>query len=1113
MSTPPRPDSADSPVTCPRCEFTFVPRDGAAGPGTPPATPPPPAGADHGTVTVLPAEAAPATPTPPTPTNLPAGVGRFEVRAFLGEGSFGRVYEAYDPSLKRLVALKVAKPEQVVSKRRVERFLREARAAANLLHPNVVAVFDSGQDGAQHYIATALVQGRPLAAVLEGLPEGTHLPLRQAVQLVRKLAEALAYAHRSGVVHRDVKPGNVMLRHDGEPLLMDFGLAARADEQDKLTVAGQFMGTPQYTAPEQWAGKAEAASDQYSLGCLLFELLAGRPPFAGSSGEHYLLLHTQTAAPSPRKYRPGLPRDLETISLKCLEKEPGRRYADCQALADDLRRWLDGEPVTARPPGPAERLAKWARRNPALAALVGVCALAGVALAAVTVVAVGQREAAVKALASAEQEQKARALAQVSALQTAAAAAVPAILEDLEASRDEVLPRLRELYAEEGDRARRMRLALALLPVEPGRFRDELAAWMLEVPDPAELLVIRNALMPHAGELRAGLWEQLGRPGTAPGRRLRLLAALAAFDPQAPAWREAAAGALPPWLADNPLYLGTWTEALRPARESLLGPLAEVFRGERLPQHRAVVAGVLADYLADQPDRLAERLLEAEPEQFEALFEPLRRRHRPRAIERFTREVRRAAPPGAKAAAREALARGQANAGLALLKLGEAGPAWPLLRHGAYPEARSRLIALMGPGGVEVTALAERLLAEKDTSTRRALILALGELTAEQVPADLRRRLGDRLVGWYRDDPDPGVHGAIDWLLRHGKEGPADRPLSWGRRKELEAIDAGLAGRCRARRLASLAGAAGLAAGGGLPPAGPLLARVPDSAGPRAWYVNGEGQTLVVVDGREPFLMGSPADEEGRFDLEKQHWRRVGRRFAIGARPVTVAEFGRFHKAHPEVRHNYTKQYSPQPDCPIIAVAWYEAAAYCRWLSEQEGVPEQEMVYPPVRRVLESAREDRPVPLQLPAGHLGRVGYRLPTEAECELACRAGAPTSRYYGTSVDLLPRYAWFHGNSKDRTWPVGQKRPNDMGLFDMHGNVWSWCQESLWPYPPGTREAPAVDEEYKRGITSTLLRALRGGSFLSLAPSVRSAYRFGFRPALRNPFVGLRVCRTYH
>jgi tRNA A-37 threonylcarbamoyl transferase component Bud32/tetratricopeptide (TPR) repeat protein len=376
-------------ITCPRCRLNFLLGDRAtqgdaqaeeSGPGT---------------ATILPEERA---PRPATPTGLPSRIGRFEIRRYLGEGVFGLVYLAHDTLLKRDVALKVAKPEQLSGQRRVERFQREARAAANLQHPHIVAIFDSGQDGGHHFIASAYIAGRSLHAILEERPEGKTLERRQAVQIVRQLAEALGYAHKQGVVHRDVKPGNVMLREDGEALLMDFGVAARLDETEKLTVAGQFMGTPEYAAPEQWRGAARAASDQYSLGCLLFELLTGERPFAGSSSEHYLMLHTTQPAPSPRKYRPDLPRDLETIVLKCLEKEPERRYGDCQALADDLRRYLEGEPVKARPVGRLERAWRWGRRNPAvasmLAALIVVMAGSLAALSALYVNAERQRQMA-----------------------------------------------------------------------------------------------------------------------------------------------------------------------------------------------------------------------------------------------------------------------------------------------------------------------------------------------------------------------------------------------------------------------------------------------------------------------------------------------------------------------------------------------------------------------------------------------------------------------------------------------------------------------------------------------------------------------------------------------
>jgi formylglycine-generating enzyme required for sulfatase activity len=235
----------------------------------------------------------------------------------------------------------------------------------------------------------------------------------------------------------------------------------------------------------------------------------------------------------------------------------------------------------------------------------------------------------------------------------------------------------------------------------------------------------------------------------------------------------------------------------------------------------------------------------------------------------------------------------------------------------------------------------------------------------------------------------------------------------------------------------------------------------------------------------------------------------IGRRYAIATKPVTVAQWQRFRKAHPEVSHAYMKQYSPEEDCPISAVTWYEAAQYCRWLSEQEGIPEHEMVYPAVV-VIEKSKDGK-TPLRLPPDYLKRKGYRLPTEAEWEYACRAGTRTRLYFGSSLDLLPRYCWYLQNAQDQTWPVGQKRPNDLGLFDMHGNVWSWCQESAGRYPPGTFEAPARDEADKREITDQLTRVLRGNSFSSRAAIVRTAVRLSINPGNRNKSLGFRVAQT--
>jgi serine/threonine protein kinase/formylglycine-generating enzyme required for sulfatase activity len=668
-----------------------------------------------------------------------------------------------------------------------------------------------------------------------------------------------------------------------------------------------------------------------------------------------------------------------------------------------------------------------------------------------------------------------RARALVNTLLAAKTVGVPEVVRDLEPYRRWADPLLRERLNQEdlGD-DKRQHIALALLPVDPGQ-REYLAERLLDA-DPLAVPVLRDALEPHHEELRERLWAAARQPS--PGkvaRRLRAAAALAAYDPDDGRWegvREAVAGDL---VAVPAVHLADWMQALSPVRDRLLPPLAALFRdrGEARTAERSLATSLLADYAKDEPRTLAALIVEADDRQFATLL-PVLQPHRHEVIKLLAPALDRQAGLQASEAAREALARRQAGAGLALARLGEAERVWPLLKHTPYPEVRSRLILRLGPGGVEVTTLVERLEKEKDVSIRRALILALGEYRSEQIAVGLRQHLVALLLNWYRDDPDAGIHGAIDWLLRHGQEGEEKRSLDWGQAKELEKID------------------------------GTLRRRDPD--GKHGWYVNGQAQTLAVIDSRQPFLMGSPDNETGRHSDEKQHWRWIGRRYTIGTKPVSVAQFERFLKAqHPEIKHTDTKQYIAGPDGPIVAVNWYEAAQYCRWLSEQEGVPEDEKCYPPVEQIREGMR--------LPPDYLRRTGYRLPTEAEWEFACRAGATTSRYYGSSLELLPRYAWYLGNSQDRAWPwpVGQKRPNDLGLFDMHGSIASWCQESYRPYSAGTLERPARDEEDRSEIIDRWGRVMAGAAWDIRASYVRSARRNHYRPTNHFDVVGLRVART--
>jgi formylglycine-generating enzyme required for sulfatase activity len=284
----------------------------------------------------------------------------------------------------------------------------------------------------------------------------------------------------------------------------------------------------------------------------------------------------------------------------------------------------------------------------------------------------------------------------------------------------------------------------------------------------------------------------------------------------------------------------------------------------------------------------------------------------------------------------------------------------------------------------------------------------------------------------------------------------------------------------------------------------------PITSGPVAkWYVNGQGQTMVVIPGPVKFRMGSPRSEAGRErgpegNIEIQHEKRISRTFAIAAHEVTVEQYRQFRKDH-----EYNKHYSPTPDCPINLVTWYDAAAYCNWLSEQEGIPQEQWCYEPKKgkAMRDWSEEAYGEGMKLRANYLSLEGYRLPTEAEWEYACRAGSLTSRYYGETEELLGRYAWYTRVSKDR-WmlPTGSLKPNDLGLFDMLGNALEWCGERVIYYSPGD------DKEDIREIEIKQSRAMRGCSFMDQPVGVRSADRDGSLPANRDGNIGFRPARTF-
>jgi formylglycine-generating enzyme required for sulfatase activity len=432
---------------------------------------------------------------------------------------------------------------------------------------------------------------------------------------------------------------------------------------------------------------------------------------------------------------------------------------------------------------------------------------------------------------------------------------------------------------------------------------------------------------------------------------------------------------------------------------------------------------------------------------------------------------------------KDRLAERQARAAIALLRLGRGAEVLPLLRHGADPRLRSFIINWLRPLGADSRALADEFvrvpataqgqpsmdaaLFHPETSLRRALIMALGTYGIEELSPAEREPLIARLLELYREDPDAGIHGAAEWALRR----------CWQQEK-IGTVDA-------------------------------ELSRLKDDRG-RRWSVNGQGQTFVLVDGPVEFRMGSPASETERIAANETPRRvLIPRRFAIAAREVTIEQFRRFAKAHPALDHsqNWLNRFSPDQGGPWIGLDWYAAATYCNWLSEQEGIPRDQWCYLP--------NESRAFAdgMTIPADVLRRTGYRLPTSAEWEYACRAGTVTSRYYGHSLDLLAAYARYQANSTDRAWKCGGLLPNDLGLFDMLGNVYEWCQDGPGAPRPEQKGVYSDIITFPECVRDKNARLLRGGTRGSPPFGVRSAVGYGEAPSSQDlPHVGFRPARTW-
>ena len=655
-------------------------------------------------------------------------------------------------------------------------------------------------------------------------------------------------------------------------------------------------------------------------------------------------------------------------------------------------------------------------------------------------------------------------------------------------------PELRKISAEASeDSKEKLHASLALLAVEPGQ--SEYVYHRLLHSDPNELPVIRKALGGFQAELVPRLWAVLENTQASPDQRFCAACALAGYVPgeNERRWLSASGFIIDRLLESvikNPSDYAPLLETLRPIRKRLLASLSTTFQDKQRPETaRSFATNILADYASDQPAVLADLLMDAGPKAFSAFF-PIAQRRQADTVPLFQAEMgkkaiydlndppRHASSTGLEAA-KDRLAERQARAAVALVRLGRADEVWTFLRHSADPRLRSFMINWLNPLGADPNLIAAELdrldsrasglrrpdtrkmdaiVFHPETSMRRALILALGTYGAQTHFTAGREPMITRLLGLYKNDPDAGIHGAAEWSLRQ-----------WNEQVKLEAADTELI---------------------------KLKER-----GDRRWLVNSQGQTFTLIDGPVEFDMGSPPFEPDRNTVnELLHRRIIPRRFAIAAKEVTVAEYQKFVKENPGVDHAVSDKYSPDPKGPMNVVSWYHAVAYCNWLSRKERLSE---CYEP------NAQGQYAEGMKIRAESLGRTGYRLPTDAEWEYACRAGALTSRYFGLNVDLLGKYAWYLDNSQDHAWPCGSLLPNDLGLFDMLGNMYEWCHDGSRLYRPD-RAGIIVDDMSTQDDLNA--RWLRGAAFYHQPADLRSALRGGNRPTHRNTDNGFRLARTY-
>ena len=1051
---------------------------------------------------------------------IPEFIGRYEIIRLLGEGTFGKVYQARDPQLDRIVAVKVAK--SISGPTQVKRFLREARAAAKLRHPNIIPVYEYGRIDGENIIVYEFVEGETLKSYLR---RQKNIPLSESVEIVRGIADGLDYAHEQGIIHRDMKPDNVLLDPRGRPHIADFGCARSIDDKTSLTIDGSILGTPIYMSPEQAGGKSNLAdrrTDIWSLGVMLYEMASGKKPFDGQLSD--LLFWICNKDPIPiRKIRPDIPLDIETICSKCLTREIDKRFATAKLLADELGRFQRGEPIHSRRITLVNRTWMWAKRNQTVASLMAVVAIT---LLVGTVV---SSTFAIQAF----REKRIRAFAQMDAITTSESNALPGIYESLVPFRATILPRLKQRRDESQPNSESQhRLQMAILKLElDSHVKQQIADEMVDdllVADPGVFYVTREILEFRKNELKEVLWNSAIdlSESSSSGQRFRAAAALALYDHDSPRWNEIAPDVAKYLTSINEIEMSLWLPSLQPIRTALQPTLKAAYLDRESDSDATPrrAAAILSRLFINDVEFLVGLIPDATPQQIPYLIESLKL-NRAESVTRIRevqeRETLLNSPTTTSAVMKS-------NLVTSLIQLNDQTQ-WNRFSSKEDMSVVTELVERIGPASTPFDLMSAQInnwrVLEADVLS--GVLLALGQYRQNQILDEQKNKLQPLLLSIFSEHPDARVHSCSRWLWQKWE---FNNDI-WKREFKLR----------RAH---------------------------PDPD--KNWHVDLAGNTFALFGPVSHFEMGLNDQLASGSELlvssifdEPRHTKVIPRRFGICIHEVTIKQFeefeddlvNRYRFQLANVDNQIESSLSPEDsrqvppptesektpleilqvkrkriqswvkaiergqlrradidtNSPVGNVDFFKAVGYCRWLSEQQGTECGLPKLDELQRFYDQRRDFR-----ITQNHLERLGYRLPTAAEWEFSCRGQSETLFPFGRSVARAGHYAWFATNSNAIIHPVGQLKPGNTGLFDVLGNVNEWCLdwylEKLPKIPGGEQPGTYVDAGPEYDEHRSLFREHRGGSFKHEVLDVRSTKRFSMSPYQGHPYLGFRLARTY-